>query len=85
MALHRILMATAIAGALAFSSSAARAANLSADDQNFIRSSAEKGKHEVEIAKMAVQRTSNPQVKTFAQRLVDDHTKINQDLEAEAA
>ena len=36
---------------------------------------------EVELGNLALQRASNADVKTFAQRMVDDHTKANQQLE----
>jgi putative membrane protein len=55
--------------------------NLSSDDRMFIQTVSEKGKHEVEMAKMGVQRASDAKVKSFAQRLVDDHTKANTELE----
>ena len=38
----------------------------------------------IELAKMAEQRSSNPQVKQFAKMLVDEHTKCRQKLEKRA-
>jgi putative membrane protein len=38
------------------------------------------GKHEVDLATMAAERASSSDVKSFAQRLVTDHTKANEEL-----
>jgi putative membrane protein len=50
------------------------------NDAKFIDKMARDGTAEVELGKLAEQKSSNPQVKTFAQRLVSDHTKANQQL-----
>jgi putative membrane protein len=49
-------------------------------DQRFVTEAAEAGKAEVAHGQLAAERASNPEVKTFAQRMVDDHTKANQEL-----
>ena len=36
---------------------------------------------EIEAAKLAQQKSSNDQVKTFAQKMIDDHTKANDQLQ----
>jgi putative membrane protein len=44
---------------------------------------AAKGGHqEVEMGRMGVEKATNPSVKQFAQRMVDDHSKANNELEA---
>ena len=50
------------------------------DVQNFIRRAAESGMKEVEAGKQAQVQASNEQVKAFAQRMVQDHSKANQEL-----
>src|SRR5437763_10666200 len=50
-------------------------------DQSFLQKVASSGKAEVAAAKMGVARATNPSVKALAQRLVDDHTKINAEIE----
>jgi putative membrane protein len=50
------------------------------NDAKFIEKMAGDGTAEVELGKLAEQKSSNPQVKTFAQRLVSDHSKANQQL-----
>jgi putative membrane protein len=49
-------------------------------DEQFIRNAAKSGLLEVRVAKMGVQKAQNSSVKQFAQRLVDDHTKVNAEL-----
>jgi putative membrane protein len=53
---------------------------LSETDQTFIKKAAEGGIAEVQLAQTAQQKTENDQVKQFAQRMIDDHTKNNQQL-----
>jgi len=36
---------------------------------------------EIQVAQLAVQRASNPDVKSFAQRMVDDHTQLGQQMQ----
>lgn len=54
--------------------------NLSNTDRNFIMHAAHDGMAEVEMAKLAVQRASSDEVKQFAQRLIDDHSRANTEL-----
>jgi len=56
-----------------------------AADQSFVMDAANGGMAEVELGKLAVQKASNDDVKKFGQRMVDDHTKANDDLKAVAA
>lgn len=51
-------------------------------DANFMKQAAENGHAEVETSKMALQKASHPEVKKFAQQMVDDHTKANEELMA---
>jgi len=46
-----------------------------------MKKAAEAGHAEVQAARLALSKTSNAQVKKFAQMLVDDHTKANAQLE----
>jgi putative membrane protein len=50
-------------------------------DKDFVTSATRGGKAEVELAQDAVGHATNAEVKAFAQKLVDDHTKANQELE----
>jgi putative membrane protein len=51
-------------------------------DAGFVQQAAASGKMEVEHGKMAAQKASNAQVKSFANRMVKDHTAANEQLMA---
>ncbi len=53
---------------------------VSAADQRFAREAAESGMAEVATSQLAMEKAANADVKTFAQRMIDDHTKANQEL-----
>jgi putative membrane protein len=50
------------------------------EDIEFILDAAKGGMAEVELGKLAAQRAQNEEVKKFAQRMVDDHSKANDEL-----
>lgn len=50
------------------------------DDKKFVKEAALGGMSEVELGKLAVQKSSSEDVKQFAQKMVDDHTKANDQL-----
>jgi putative membrane protein len=56
-----------------------------ADDKKFVKDAALGGLTEVELGKVATQKASDPKVKEFAQKMVDDHTKANGDLKQAAS
>jgi len=55
-------------------------AQLSTADQKFVTEAAQGGMEEVELGKLAVSNAANADVKTFGQRMVDDHGKANDQL-----
>ena len=61
-------------------SSSAGSSQLSAADQNFVKKAAQGGMAEVELGKLATQKASSDDVKKFGQRMVDDHSKANDQL-----
>lgn len=61
---------------------AASAAGLSKADQKIVADMAVANMAEVAAGKMAVGKTQNADVKTFAQKMVDDHTKALADVTA---
>lgn len=50
------------------------------DDTQWAVAVADMGMAEVEISKLALERASTPAVKQFAQTMVDDHSKANEEL-----
>ena len=54
------------------------------DDGEFVKTAASAGMHEVEISKLATTKAGDAEVKKFAQKMVDDHTKANEELKAAA-
>lgn len=50
-------------------------------DIKFADEAAQSGKAEVELGQLALQKADNPDVKAFAQRMIDDHTKANEQLQ----
>ena len=66
-------------------SSASGSSQLSAADQTFVKKAAQGGMAEVELGKLATQKASSEDVKKFGQRMVDDHSKANDQLKQVAA
>ena len=58
------------------------AANMAvaAQGDNFVDEASAKGLAEIETAKLALEKGTSEDVKTFAQKMIDDHTKANQEL-----
>jgi putative membrane protein len=53
-------------------------------DAMFLKKAAAGGMAEVAMGKLALQKSSNDDVKTFAQKMVDDHTAMGQDVQTVA-
>ena len=62
-------------------SGAARKSGLSRADEGFLTQAAQNGHAEVEASKLAMEKASDPKVKEFARKMVEDHTQANQELE----
>jgi putative membrane protein len=58
---------------------------MSASDKEFFPAAASAGMLEIETSKLALQNSQNPDVKAFAQKMVDDHTKASEELQTLAA
>jgi len=54
-------------------------------DATFVKKAAEGGLAEVELGKLAAEKASNEDVKKFGQKMVDDHSKANDQLKDVAA
>ena len=53
---------------------------LSSGDVKFVKQAAQGGMMEVELGKIAADKATSAQVKDFARRMVDDHSKANTEL-----
>lgn len=62
------------------SSNSSSSGKLSAADKNFVMKAAEGGLAEVQLGQLATQNAQSDEVKQFGQRMVDDHTKANDQL-----
>jgi putative membrane protein len=56
----------------------------SSDPQTFVKKAAQDGMTEVQLGKLAQQKSSNADVKEFGARMVKDHSKANAELESVA-
>lgn len=59
--------------------------SLSAADRRFIETAARGGMAEVELGRLGTEKATSPEVKTFAQMMVDDHSKANDELKTLAS
>ena len=55
-------------------------AGASATDRVFVKSALQGGMAEVQLGQLTLQKSNNDQVKQFAQRMIDDHTKLNEEM-----
>lgn len=55
---------------------------MSNDDKAFMEKAASAGLYEVQAGQLALQKAADPNLKDFAQHMVDDHTKANSELTA---
>ena len=68
------------AGVNANSATSAGPTTLSAADKKFVIKAAIGGMAEVQLAQLAQQKSQDEKVKTFAQKMIDDHTPNNAEL-----
>jgi putative membrane protein len=60
--------------------SGGQASTLSATDKAFVQDATEGNHAEIELSRVALEHASHPDVKKFAQHVIDDHTKIGDEL-----
>jgi len=49
-------------------------------DKDFVKEALQGGMAEVQLGQLALQKSSNEQVKQFAQKMIDDHTKLGEQM-----
>ncbi|HEU6454549.1 MAG TPA: DUF4142 domain-containing protein [Roseateles sp.] len=74
----------ASAALLATAAMAAATANAKSDE-SFMKDAAQAGAAEIEASKLAVNKAKNADVKSFANSMIEDHTKVADELKALAA
>ena len=67
-------------GAALAQTAAAKSTGAAGADSTFVKEAAMGGLAEVELGRLAAQKAQSPDVKQFAQRMVDDHSKANDQL-----
>jgi putative membrane protein len=72
------------AGSAPVGTSGDAAADVSRGDQDFVHDAAIAGMAEIDMARMALDRSRDANVKKFAQMMIDDHTKAGNDLKSVA-
>jgi putative membrane protein len=65
--------------------SSKKSAGMSTADTTFVKKAARGGMAEVELGQLATQKAASEDVKKFGQRMVDDHSKANDQLKQVAA
>jgi putative membrane protein len=80
-----ILTATLAAAVFALGARGAAQSTGKTADETFMKEAAAAGTAEVEVGQLAVEKASRPEVKSYAQMLVDDHTRANEELKGLAA
>lgn len=58
------------------------AADLSNDDQRFLRKAGESGMLEMQASELAVQKAQHPEVKRYAETMIKDHKAVDTELKA---
>ncbi len=66
--------------ALCLGTGAMAQGSTSAQDKTFVKKASQGSLAEVELGKLALQKSKNDDVRTFAQKMVDDHTKLMGDM-----
>lgn len=55
---------------------------VSAEDRKFILDAEQSGLHEVKMGMLGIERGTNPNLKAYAQQILDDHTLSNAEVQA---
>lgn len=60
----------------------AHAADLSNDDQRFLRKAGESGMLEIQASQLALEKSQHAEVTNFAEMMIKDHTAVDEELKA---
>ena len=78
--LHTALLGTAVLLAPTVLT-AQTTAQFTPKDKMFIAEAAEGGLKEIQFSQLALQKSNSDQIKTYAQKMVTDHTQLNNDMQ----
>jgi putative membrane protein len=78
--MRKFSIALAAAGLIGFAAGTASAAQLSQQDQDFVKQAAQGGLEEIQSGQMAEQKGASQAIKQLGQTLVTDHTMMNEQL-----
>lgn len=81
----KLTLSALATAALALPLATLAADSLSHSDASFLKDAEESGLFEIQAGKIALQKAQDEQSRTFAQKMIDEHAKANQDVEALAA
>lgn len=79
---HMLCLAAAAAAVVGFGLRSSHAAELFSPDVSFMKDAAQAGHYEVQAAKIALARSSNPRIADFARMMITDHEQLSQELSA---
>lgn len=82
--LKLIAIAALMGGALSTRADDKKSAERPLDDATFVKKAAIDGMHEVELGRIGAAKASRDDVRKFAERMVKDHSKANDELKAAA-
>jgi putative membrane protein len=77
--ISRIVGAVAVTAMFGISAAHAQS-SVSKDDRDFFEDIAHANLAEIAVGQMAIEKSQNAQVKQFAQKMIDDHTKAEDEL-----
>jgi putative membrane protein len=78
--MRKLSIALAAASLIGFAAGTAGAAQLSEQDQDFVKQAAQGGIEEIQSGQMAEQKGASQAIKQLGQTLVSDHTMMNEQL-----
>jgi putative membrane protein len=84
-ALTSLFVAAAVAAGAAPQDKMKDTMKAASPDQKFVLEAASGGMMEVQLGQLAVSKATNADVKQFGQRMVDDHSKANEELQGLAS
>jgi putative membrane protein len=80
MHVRNLAIGSGVVGILALATATAWAHGVNMSAENFVRKASIANEFEIESSKLALEKSENNDIKSFAQKMVDDHTKTGNKL-----